>query len=140
MWMFPSLLNQLQQQKSSRTVVNDPEFRYHGEIDFRGHRHSRLHKFFVPVIGITDVTHVLSIMRNTTTTRATREDTLSVMVTRLEVQVQRMSRVRWYQILSTLTPSKTLLNETFGDMIDELHKTTIQPKHFYVILSDSGSS
>ena len=67
-------------------------------------------------------------MKNTTTGRVIRDGVLPTMVVRLEQQSRTIPRDQWYHILSTLTPSKSLLEKT------------IKPQHFYKILSVTGSS
>ena len=138
--VFPSLLNQLTTTQipveewnkilTSGTTVKTIS----GETDIQDYANA------LTFHGITDIDHVRSIVKNTTTTRVIRDGVFPTMVVRLEQQSRTIPRAQWYHILSTLTPSKTLLDNTFGDMIDELHKTTIHPQHFYKILSDSGSS
>jgi hypothetical protein len=90
--------------------------------------------------GITDSVQVRAIMKNATTTKAIREGHLDSMVSRLESQSETITRQQWYQILSTLASSKALLDDTFGEMIGELKKTTILPKYFHRVLSEPGSS
>ena len=84
--------------------------------------------------------HVRSIMRNTTVTKAMKAGTFSVLIDRLQSHAHVIPRDKWYQVLGNLTSSNALVEDTFGQMIDELRKTKIQTKKIYKLLSGDGSS
>jgi hypothetical protein len=83
--------------------------------------------------------HLHRIMDNKTTTDAIRGDRLPEMIERLKKETT-IPTEKWYAIQATPSSSKTLLDDTFTNMIVTLQSTGIQSEHFYKILSIGTTS
>jgi hypothetical protein len=85
--------------------------------------------------------HLYRIMGNKTTTDTICDGRLSTvtMIDNLQ-QESTIPHDKWYIILANRHWSIALLDDTFKDMILELHQTGIPPQHYYKILQQTTAS